>query len=168
MYSHNWKWSCKHKMNIFLQSWSLFSNCCMKTESTAAWFFLFTKQCSANVLQCIQLFAIIWISAALHPPRALVSAPTEQFAHCEQWMHTWPLDKEKSPPVVGHITSCVGMHAACRTLLRHAWLSLCCDAAVKVGGSRKVPGKSDGLLLSYPKRQHTSLYSWRLHLEFLH
>ena len=72
----------------------------MKTESMAAWFLPSIGQCSANVLQCIRLFAIIWVSAAPSSCPRISPSSAERiplFGCCEQWMHTWPLYREESP-----------------------------------------------------------------------
>jgi len=57
-----------------LQSWNLFSSSCIKIESMAAYFSLFTGLCLASVSKCINRFAITWASASLYPPHAQVAA----------------------------------------------------------------------------------------------
>jgi len=52
---------------LFFQSWNLFSNFFIKMESTAVYYSLFRAPYSASVSKCIQLFAITWVSTALHP-----------------------------------------------------------------------------------------------------
>ena len=55
----------KKKSDFFQQSWDLFSNSFIKTESMAAPFSLFTGLCLASVSKHIQLFTITWVSTAL-------------------------------------------------------------------------------------------------------
>ena len=53
MYFCRLKWSCRHKLTIFCQSWNLFPNPFIKMESTAAYLLLFTGLCSASLSKCI-------------------------------------------------------------------------------------------------------------------
>jgi len=61
---------------FFWQSWSLFSNSCIKTECTAVYFSLFTGLCLTSVTKCRKLFARTWVSTELHSSRTLISAQT--------------------------------------------------------------------------------------------
>jgi len=73
----------------FSQSWNLFSNSCVQTESKVAYFSQFTGLCFATVLNCTQLFAITWVSTALHPPHDLVSAQAVPIVH-QSWISASP------------------------------------------------------------------------------
>jgi len=85
-----------------LQSWNLLLNSCIKMESTAEYFLLFTGLCLASVSKYINLFANTWDGTALCPLHALVSAQmgftgligaeglgwaTTTMAGCRWWLH---------------------------------------------------------------------------------
>lgn len=116
---------------IFQQSWIPFSNSLIKIESRAAYFSLFTGPCLYSVSQCTQLFAITWVSTALHPP-------TSRFQLRRCWSHTdaWLLWTTCMHPGLGqaswqgypppwwhgvqggHRTGCGGPHAAHRLAMQ--------------------------------------------------
>lgn len=56
------------KINDFSTLLKPISNSFIKKVSKAAYFSLFTGLHLANVSKCIKLYAITWVSIALHPP----------------------------------------------------------------------------------------------------
>ena len=84
----------KKKKKDFFSNLEMFSSSFMKTESMAAYFLPFSGPCLANISKCTKLFAITWVSTALHPPHVLVSALTVPTAHqclviAEWWVRVW-------------------------------------------------------------------------------
>ena len=66
---------------IFLAILTIISNFFIKMKSMAAYFLLFTVQCLSRVSKCVILFAITWVSTALHISCSPAAAHTPLMAH---------------------------------------------------------------------------------------
>jgi len=108
---------------VFQQSWNLFSNYYIKTESKDAHFSLSTGFSLASVSKCMQLYAITRVRTVLHPPCAL-------FGCCERWVRAqgWArmLIREELLPLQhgaggSHRMSWAEVHIAYGPHIGHAW-----------------------------------------------